>query len=146
MRYITGAIALGTALVLGSLATTAQAVAAPAQPARTGGLYAPTELVLTIGQGDSRASATALRAATLSCMPMASGSHPYAKAACGQLHAASGDFTKVTGLASERICNKMWDPIVVTADGVWQGRRVTFTHTFANNCEMTYGKGSVFEF
>ncbi|ANZ19570.1 subtilase-type protease inhibitor [Streptomyces noursei] len=146
MRHITGAIALGAALVLGALSTTAHAAAAPAQPARTGGLYAPTEMVLTIGQGDSRATTTSLRAATLSCMPTASGSHPYAKAACAQLRTASGDFNKVTEVASERICNKIWAPVVVTADGVWQGRRIAYTHVFANSCEMTDGKGSVFEF
>ncbi|WP_411124776.1 SSI family serine proteinase inhibitor [Streptomyces sp. x-19] len=146
MRYITGAVAIGAALVLGALSTTAQAAAAPAQPARTGGLYAPTEMVLTIGQGDSRASATALRAATLSCMPKAAGSHPYAQAACAQLRTVAGDFTKVTEAQGQRICNKIWAPIVVTADGVWQGRRVSYTHTFANSCEMTAGKSSVFEF
>lgn len=69
MRYITGAVALGAALVLGTLATTAHAVAAPAQPTRTGGLYAPTALVLTVSQGESRATATVQRAVTLSCMP-----------------------------------------------------------------------------
>ncbi|WP_438488741.1 subtilase-type protease inhibitor [Streptomyces sp. S186] len=146
MRYITGAVALGAALVLGALSTTAQAAAAPAQPARTGGLYAPTEMVLTIGQGDSRATTTSLRAATLSCMPTASGSHPYAKAACAQLRSVAGDFTKVTDAAGQRICNKIWDPIVVTADGVWQGRRISYTHVFANSCEMAGGKDMVFEF
>ncbi|KUL33892.1 protease inhibitor protein [Streptomyces sp. NRRL F-4489] len=148
MRYITGAVALGTALVLGSLATTAQAAAAPAQPARTGGLYAPTELVLTVGSGESRATATVERAVTLSCMPVPSGSHPMARAACTQLRAVSGDFNAVTAgaAASDRLCTKEWNPVLVTADGVWQGRRVAYTHTFANPCEMTDGKGTVFEF
>ncbi|MCK7623196.1 subtilase-type protease inhibitor [Streptomyces sp. RS10V-4] len=148
MRYITGAIALGSALVLGSLAPTAQAVAAPAQPARTGGLYAPTELVLTVGRGESRATATVERAVTLSCMPVAAGSHPMARAACTQLRTVSGDFNAVTeaAAANDRVCTKEWDPVVVTADGVWQGRRVSYTHTFANPCAMTGGKGAVFEF
>ncbi|GGU85036.1 subtilase-type protease inhibitor [Streptomyces albospinus] len=145
MRYITGAIALGAALVLGSLATTAQAATAPVQPARTGGLYAQSELVLTVGQGASRATATELRAATLSCMPGASGTHPYAQAACTQLRAASGDFTEVAETESGRICPKIWDPVVVTADGVWQGRRVSYTHVFPNACEMA-DHDTVFEF
>ncbi|GAU66303.1 putative subtilase-type protease inhibitor [Streptomyces sp. NBRC 110611] len=146
MRYITGAIALGTALVLGALATTAQAVAAPAQPGRSGGLYAPTELVLTVGQGESRATATVQRAVTLSCAPTATGSHPAPKAACTQLRAVSGDFDKVTNTVSERVCTKEWAPILVTADGVWQGKRVSYTYTFANACTMTGGSGSVFLF
>ncbi|MEU9123054.1 subtilase-type protease inhibitor [Streptomyces sp. NPDC048506] len=146
MRYITGAIALGTALVLGTLATTAQAAAAPAQPARSGGLYAPTELVLTVGQGESRATATVQRAVTLSCTPVATGSHPNPRGACAELRAAAGDFGTVTSTVSDRLCTKEWAPIVVTADGVWQGKRVSYTYTFANACTMAGGSGSVFEF
>ncbi|TJZ43460.1 protease inhibitor protein [Streptomyces piniterrae] len=146
MRYITGGIALGAALVLGTLATTAQATAAPAQPSRSGGLYAQSELVLTVGHGDSRATSTIERAATLSCRPTATGSHPAPRAACAQLRAASGDFGKVTGVVSNRVCTKEWNPIVVTADGVWEGRRVSYTYTFANSCAMNDGKGLVFEF
>ncbi|MEW1655382.1 MULTISPECIES: subtilase-type protease inhibitor [unclassified Streptomyces] len=148
MRYITGAVALGAALVLGSLSTTAQAVAASAQPARSGGLYAPSELVLTVGRGETRATATVERAVTLTCMPKASGSHPAPRAACDQLRSVAGDFGAVTkgAATSERLCTKEWAPVVVTADGVWQGRRVSYTYTFANTCAMTDGKGSVFEF
>ncbi|MFJ6751171.1 MULTISPECIES: subtilase-type protease inhibitor [unclassified Streptomyces] len=146
MRYITGGIALGAALVLGALATTAQAAAAPAQPARTGGLYAPTALVLTVGQGAGRADATVQRAVTLSCTPGGAGSHPNPKAACAQLRAVSGEFSEVTGSPDGRLCTKEWNPLVVTADGVWQGRRVSYTHTFANPCELTGGQGAVFEF
>ncbi|MEU5211454.1 subtilase-type protease inhibitor [Streptomyces sp. NPDC020742] len=145
MRYTTGAIALGAALVLGTLATTAQAAATPA-PARSGGLYAPTELVLTVGQGESRATATVQRAVTLSCMPKAAGSHPNAMAACGQLRAVAGDFAAVTNSPSQRVCTKEWAPVVVTADGVWQGKRVSYSYTFANACQMNAGGGSVFVF
>ncbi|MFG2136945.1 subtilase-type protease inhibitor [Streptomyces sp. NPDC048650] len=146
MRYISGAIALGAALVLGSLATTAQAATTPAQPLRSGGLYAPTELVLTVGQGEDRATATVERAVTLSCMPRATGSHPSPKAACTQLRSVAGDFNAVTGTVTERLCTKEWNPVVVTADGVWQGRRVSYTYTFANACTMNATQGSVFRF
>ncbi|MFI6764419.1 subtilase-type protease inhibitor [Streptomyces sp. NPDC050355] len=146
MRYITGAVAFGAALVLGTLATTAQAAAAPAQPARSGGLYAPSELVLTVGQGESRATATVQRAVTLSCTPVATGSHPTAKAACAQLRAVAGDFGAVVNTTSGRVCTKEWAPVVVTADGVWQGKRVSYTYTFANSCAMNAGSGSVFVF
>ncbi|GFE17868.1 subtilase-type protease inhibitor [Streptomyces glebosus] len=146
MRYITGAVALGAALVLGTLATTAHAVAAPAQPARTGGLYAPTALVLTAGQGESRATATVQRAVTLSCMPGATGSHPNPKAACAELRTVAGDFNAVTTAPSDRLCTREWNPFVVTADGVWQGKRVSYTYTFANSCAMADGIGAVFDF
>ena len=146
MRYITGAVALGAALVLGGLATSAQAVAAPAQSGRSGGLYAPSELVLTVGQGASRANATVQRAVTLTCMPKAGGSHPNPIAACDQLRTVAGDFNAVTAAPSQRLCTKEWAPIVVTADGVWQGKRVSYSYTFANPCAMTDGRGSVFDF
>ncbi|AJT68050.1 subtilase-type protease inhibitor [Streptomyces chattanoogensis] len=146
MRYIPGALALGAALVLGSLATTAQAADTPAQTFRSGGLYAPTELVMTVGQGETRETATVERAVTLSCTPRATGSHPNPQAACAQLRSLSGDFTAVTGATTQRVCTKEWDPIVVTADGVWQGRRVSYTYTFANSCTMMDGQGSVFRF
>ncbi|MEW2439317.1 subtilase-type protease inhibitor [Streptomyces caniferus] len=145
MRYITGAVALGAALVLGTLATTAQA-AAQAQPARSGGLYAPTELVLTVGQGESRATATVQRAVTLSCMPGARGSHPDPQAACTQLRAVAGDFNAVTATPSDRLCTKEWNPFVVTADGVWQGKRVSYSYTFANACAMNNDLDAVFAF
>ncbi|AOP46628.1 subtilase-type protease inhibitor [Streptomyces lydicus] len=144
MRYTTGAVALGAALVLGTLATTAQA-AAPAQPSRSGGLYAPTELVLTVGQGESRATTTVQRAVTLSCTPVATGSHPDSKTACTQLRAVAGDFNAVADAPSQRLCTKEWAPVTVTVDGVWQGKRVSYTHTFANSCMMT-GSSSVFDF
>ncbi|ARF54611.1 subtilase-type protease inhibitor [Streptomyces gilvosporeus] len=146
MRYISGALALGAALVLGSLATTAQAADAPVHSIRSGGLYAPTELVLTVGQGETRATATVERAVTLSCMPGATGSHPNPKAACAQLRSASGDFAKVTGTGTERLCTKIWNPVVVTADGVWEGRRVSYTYTYANSCMMNAAQQSVFRF
>ncbi|MCB5909862.1 subtilase-type protease inhibitor [Streptomyces pinistramenti] len=150
MRYITGGIALGAALVLGALATTAQAATTPAtaaaQSARTGGLYAPSALVLTVGQGESRASATVERAVTLTCAPAPGGTHPVARAACGQLRTVAGDFDQVTGAESTRVCTKEWAPVVVTADGVWQGHRVSYAHTFPNSCAMRDGAGAVFEF
>ncbi|WP_310717617.1 subtilase-type protease inhibitor [Streptomyces lydicus] len=144
MRYTTGAVALGAALVLGTLATSAQA-AAPAQPSRSGGLYAPTELVLTMGQGESRATTTVQRAVTLSCTPVATGSHPDPKSACAELRAVAGDFNAVTSAPSQRLCTKEWAPVLVTADGVWQGKRVSYTYTFANSCMMA-GSSSVFQF
>lgn len=146
MRYITGGIALGTALVLGALAGTAQAATAPARPAGTTGLFAPTALVMTVAKGETRADAAVLRAVTLSCAPTATGSHPSPRAACAQLQEVSGEFDKVTAAGSDRVCTKEWDPVVVTADGVWQGRRVSYTHTFANSCDLGAGQGSVFSF
>ncbi|MET9294638.1 subtilase-type protease inhibitor [Streptomyces sp. NPDC003077] len=157
MRYILGGITLGAALVAGGLAaTTAQAQpTSSTQPtqtvrateqARPMSLYAPSALVLTVGPGESAATTTAQRAVTLTCAPTPSGTHPDPRGACNELRALKGDFTAVTHAPSDRVCTKEWAPITVTAQGVWEGNRVSYEHTFANACAMIDGKGRVFEF
>ncbi len=36
--------------------------------------------------------------------------------------------------------------MVVTVDGVWQGRRLSYERTFANECVKNAGRTSVFTF
>ncbi|MEV6396927.1 subtilase-type protease inhibitor [Streptomyces sp. NPDC051907] len=141
MRFITGGITLGIAISLGGLATTAGA-----QPAQPQSLYAPSALVLTVGKGADAATATVQRAVTLNCTPTPSGTHPDPAGACSELRAAQGNFAIVTEAPSNRVCTREWNPITVTADGVWDGRRVSYEHTFGNPCAMTDGKGRTFSF
>ncbi|MFG2650531.1 subtilase-type protease inhibitor [Streptomyces sp. NPDC048436] len=135
MRYFlktVGATAVVAACVMSAAAGTAQA-----QPkAAAASLYAPSSLVLAVGQGEDAATATMLRAVTLTCMPKASGSHPSPSAACAELRAADGDFAQLVGSPSGMACTKEWKPVVVSVDGVWQGRRVAWSKTFGNSCEM----------
>ncbi|MER6127815.1 protease inhibitor [Streptomyces sp. NPDC001795] len=123
---------------------TGSALAAPnAAPAS---LYAPSALVLTVGHGETAALATPQRAVTLTCAPTASGSHPAAADACAELRAAGGDFEALLSIREGALCTKQYDPVVVTAEGVWQGKRVAFEHTFGNQCvKNSYGT-SVFAF
>ncbi|MEU1041903.1 protease inhibitor [Streptomyces sp. NPDC005551] len=108
-------------------------------------LYAPSALVLTVGHGDSAATLTPERAVTLSCAPTASGTHPAAVRACSELRAAGGDFDALDARDGV-MCTKQFDPVVVTVDGVWQGRRVSYERTFANECvKNSYGT-NVFAF
>jgi hypothetical protein len=118
------------------------ALAAPAAPAS---LYAPSTLVLTVGHGDSVASATPERAVTLDCAPAPSGTHPAAAEACAELRGVRGDFTALTA-GNDVLCVKIWKPVVVTAQGVWQGKRVSHEITFANECVKNASTTSVFEF
>ncbi|MGW1882308.1 subtilase-type protease inhibitor [Streptomyces sp. NPDC001970] len=133
MRYIVstfGATASAAALLL---AVGGAAHAAP--PAQPAGLYPPSALVLTVGKGDQAATATAERAVTLSCAPTPGGTHPSPKAACKELNAVDGEF----GLLSRAVggpCTRQWDPVTITADGVWQGKRVSWSATYGNACEM----------
>ncbi|MGW7256739.1 subtilase-type protease inhibitor [Streptomyces sp. NPDC054834] len=121
---------------------TGAAVAAPGSAPSS--LYAPSALVLTIGHGESALTATPERAVTLSCAPTASGTHPAAPQACADLRGAGGDLNSLKS-RDDVFCTKLYDPVVVTVEGVWQGKRVSYEHTFGNACvKDTYG--SVFAF
>ncbi|MCS0634909.1 subtilase-type protease inhibitor [Streptomyces sp. LP05-1] len=129
----------------GALATAvAPATAAPAP--RTESLYAPSALVLTVARGETAAAATPLRAVTLVCSPGAGGSHPDPKAACAELKAVDGEFRALGDQNNGRPCVKIYDPVVVTAQGVWDGRRVQFERTFSNSCVMQAEGTSVYSF
>ncbi|MFJ5152064.1 subtilase-type protease inhibitor [Streptomyces sp. NPDC088353] len=137
------------AVTLGLTATavcgplTAPALAGPAPAAA--GLHAPSALVLTVGHGVGAANAVPERAVTLSCAPTSFGTHPAATEACAELRGADGDFAALT--ADDRVaCTREYNPVVVTAQGVWQGRRVSYERTYANECVKNASMTSVFAF
>ncbi|MEU7034788.1 MULTISPECIES: SSI family serine proteinase inhibitor [unclassified Streptomyces] len=150
MRYalrntaFTTALATGLALV-GVAATSGSAQAEPAAPA---GLYPPSALVLTIGKGEDAATATIDRAVTLSCAPTPTGTHPAPEAACAELDALDGDFAQLSRMDNSIPCLHVWDPVTVTGEGVWRGKRVTWSATYGNTCEMNVGmsRSTVFAF
>ncbi|MET8809384.1 protease inhibitor [Streptomyces sp. NPDC004546] len=135
------ALGLTAAAVCGPL--TGAAVAAPG--AAPSSLYAPSALVLTTGHGNDAATATPERAVTLTCAPTASGTHPAAAAACAELRGTGGDFDALKP-AGDVWCNKLYDPVVVTVEGVWQGKRVSYERTFGNTCVRDSVGGGVFAF
>ncbi|MGW5293311.1 subtilase-type protease inhibitor [Streptomyces bacillaris] len=120
------------ALALSGLAATS-AHAAPAKPAS---LYAPSALVLTVAQGEDPLTATVKRAVTLTCAPSAEGTHPAPEAACAELDSVGGQFTALARTSPDRMCTRQWDPVVITAHGVWHGQRVAFSTTYGNACEL----------
>ncbi|MFD3923907.1 subtilase-type protease inhibitor [Streptomyces sp. NPDC058595] len=175
MRSIARAAACGAVLALSSLSFAGTAGAAlPAGGAPTGGagaseastgepaiggvrvpagttpgggsLYAPSALVLTVTDGADHKTGTVRRAVTLSCAPAPSGSHPDAVTACAELKKNSAKFDAITTSATNRVCTKEWEPVTVTADGAWEGRRVNYAHTFSNSCALDGGRGTVFTF
>ncbi|WP_431780456.1 subtilase-type protease inhibitor [Streptomyces chumphonensis] len=114
------------------------------QPSQPTPLPAPSALTLTIAHGDSAATTTPERAVTLSCAPDA-GTHPDAASACTQLAAANGDFTALP-TNPDRFCPMVYDPVVVTAEGVWKGQRVSFERTYGNTCVLSAEDHTVFAF
>ncbi|WP_030777551.1 subtilase-type protease inhibitor [Streptomyces sp. NRRL S-920] len=134
---IAGAAASAAACVLAATPGTAQAEAPGPQS-----LYAPSALVLTVGQGEDANSAAIERAVTLICAPRPAGSHPSPAAACAELTRADGEFANLVNKnTSDIICTKEWRPVTVTANGVWNGKRVSWSATFSNRCMMKAGLG-----
>ncbi|MBD0839634.1 MULTISPECIES: protease inhibitor [unclassified Streptomyces] len=120
--------------------------AAPAAPvAAPASLYAPSALVLTVAHGESAALVRPERAVTLSCAPTPTGTHPAAAEACAELRATQGDFDALEGIEGV-MCTREYDPVVVTAEGVWQGRRVSYERVFSNECMQISLGASVFAF
>ncbi|MEV7571283.1 subtilase-type protease inhibitor [Streptomyces tanashiensis] len=119
--------------------------------ARTDSLYTPSAVVLSIGKGADAASATVLRAVTLSCAPSAAGTHPAPEDACAELRATSPGGAFEGLLASpdpDRMCPQHFDPVVINVDGVWEGSRTSWQYTFTNACAMdaTLNGGVAFAF
>ncbi|GAA2498130.1 subtilase-type protease inhibitor [Streptomyces gobitricini] len=133
---------LATAGVLGPMTASGAAAEAAAPEPR---LYAPSALVLTVAQGEDAATAAPLRAVTLTCTPTAGGTHPASQKACEELRSVEGKFHQL-GDEENRPCIKIYDPVVVTAQGTWEGRRVNFEHTYANSCIMQVESSGVFSF
>ncbi|MET9800432.1 subtilase-type protease inhibitor [Streptomyces sp. NPDC006368] len=133
--------AVSAATLLGLACATGVAEARPAS------LYAPSAVVLTVTQGEDET--TVVRASTLSCAPTAQGTHPDPEAACAALAATAGTLDALLAAPdSNRACPMHYDPVTVTADGVWQGRRISWKHTFSNTCAMsvTFNGNPVFAF
>ncbi|MGK5497937.1 subtilase-type protease inhibitor [Streptomyces sp. URMC 125] len=148
MRYAIKGLGLSAALsaVLLAGAAGAAATAAPAAPEGAGGLYAPSALVLTVGKGEDPATATVERAVVLNCSPAPGGDHPAPEQACAELRSVDGEFASLIEDGGDRFCPMVWDPVTVTADGVWDGRRISYSHTFPNSCVLAGATDRVFVF
>ncbi|MER6635030.1 subtilase-type protease inhibitor [Streptomyces microflavus] len=131
-RHAIFATIAASTLVFGGLAATS----AHAAPAKAESLYAPSALVLTVAQGEDPLTATVQRAVTLTCAPSVEGTHPAPEAACKELESVGGRFTQLARTTPDRMCTRQWNPVVITAHGVWHGKRVTFSTTYGNACEL----------
>lgn len=148
MRKTTGAIGgLGAALAMSAALGLGASGTAHAAPATPKSLYPPSALVLSIGYGDDASSVAVQRAVTLSCQPTPTGTHPAPARACAELRAVNGEFQALTETSEPgRMCTKEWRPVTVTAEGVWDGQRISYAHTFANNCLKNAAATELYEF
>ncbi|MFJ3230884.1 subtilase-type protease inhibitor [Streptomyces sp. NPDC086787] len=133
-------LGLAAAAVCGPL--TGASVASP--PSAPASLYAPSALVLTTGHGADIATVTPERAVILNCAPSASGTHPAAPLACAELRSVGGNLDALTARNTQ--CTKEYNPVLITVQGVWQGKRVSYERTFGNECVKNSFGTSVFAF
>ncbi|MFB9615816.1 SSI family serine proteinase inhibitor [Kutzneria kofuensis] len=87
------------------------------------------------------------QARTLRCDPVG-GDHPHGEAACRDITAAAGDFDRLPGDAAKGVCgagSDLYDPVTVSATGVWDGVTVDYRKTFPNQCKLRLRTGSVFD-
>ncbi|MEU3403292.1 subtilase-type protease inhibitor [Streptomyces sp. NPDC006670] len=145
MRSITRSLGLASgAMALTALTALAGTGAADAAPAGTQSLYAPSALVVSVTAGQDAAGGTVLRAVTLVCAPRPGGTHPSPAAACAELKANSGSLDALAAPRPDAACTREWNPVTVTADGVWQGKRMSYTYTFGNPCGLRSSTGVLF--
>ncbi|WP_314174030.1 subtilase-type protease inhibitor [Streptomyces winkii] len=138
---------LGTAAALAVGCVMGVGGVAHADSVEADSLYAPSALVLTVGKGPDVATAAVQRAVVLNCAPKPSGTHPAADRACAEVRGVDGRFEQLAEAGAPGMtCTRIWDPVVVTADGVWKGQRVSWQHTYANSCTLEKSGGSVFAF
>ncbi|MEV0680666.1 SSI family serine proteinase inhibitor [Actinosynnema sp. NPDC050436] len=79
----------------------------------------------------------------LTCAP-AGGGHPRAAVVCEALGPVGG---QVSDLADgNAVCTLQYDPVTVTAAGVWRGEPREFTAEYANPCLLHADTGPVFSF
>ena len=96
-------------------------------------------LYLTATRGDLRSGGT--HRTLLLCDPPLG--HAHAAQACEELRAAEGDVARIPA-KPDVLCPMIYAPVTVSARGEWSGRRVDYTHTFANSCVMGAETGAVF--
>jgi Subtilisin inhibitor-like len=125
IRTILALTAAATALLGGSAAA-----APPAQPR--------TDLTLAY-----MAEAGYATAVTLRCDPPG-GAHPEPSAACRALRTVGG---RPSRLKPARImCTMIYAPITAQITGRWRGKKISWSKTYGNTCEMTRATGVLFRF
>ncbi|MBY8858525.1 subtilase-type protease inhibitor [Nocardia sp. CA2R105] len=127
------------AVTAAAVAGLAAVTAAPAQARPTD--LPPTVLLLSVSQNHASVPHTVL----LTCSPISTGNHPQSAAACDELEAAGGDFDNLRGEAL-RFCPMIYDPVTLSADGIWHGIRVSFRQTYPNACQAGDRSSHVFAF
>jgi hypothetical protein len=136
-RAATSAAAVG--LSLGSFGILSAVAAQAAPPAPDQQQPGPVSmLLLSVAPRGGPVSS-----AVLTCNPPG-GLHPSPAAACADIAAARGDFTRLPGDDDVDVCPEVYQPVVASTFGFWEGRLMWFNHTYGNMCELYAATGPVF--
>jgi hypothetical protein len=117
------------------------AVAVPLAVGQSYAEYVQLTAVTSVGDKQRR------QTRSLRCDPV-EGDHPHAQAACRDITAAAGDFDRLPGDFPKGVCGAglaLYDPVTVTATGVWDEVTVDYRKTFANQCKLRLYTGLVFD-
>ncbi|MFG1877518.1 SSI family serine proteinase inhibitor [Sphaerisporangium sp. NPDC049003] len=146
-------VSLGVALSVGVTAPPAGAGAVsiprpfPGGPAAHSAAWHPVRgisraLLLTIAKGETATPSD--RVVLLQCASPG-GTHPRATEACRLLEPVKGDLGDLK-ISSDTACAKRYEPMTVSASGMWDGHHLYFERTFGNPCELRAYTGAVFNF
>ncbi|MEU4832041.1 SSI family serine proteinase inhibitor [Streptosporangium sp. NPDC023615] len=111
-----------------------------ASPARTGGAAVNRALVLAISQGPVISPTN--RVVVLQCAPLGGGTHPRTRNACASLLPVNGDVGKFKP-STKTFCPLIYDPVTMSAVGVWDGRFALSSQTFSNSCLLRATLGEI---
>ncbi|MFI6508398.1 SSI family serine proteinase inhibitor [Streptosporangium sp. NPDC050855] len=116
----------------------------PSDPAeRRGGstgLVLGRAVVLSINQGATISPTT--RVVVLQCTPIRGGTHPKSQNACAALIRVNGDVGKIKP-STKAFCPLIYDPVTISAGGIWDGRFYVSSQTFSNNCLLRSSLGDI---
>ena len=132
MIRTTVAAAAAVAAVVAAPANGADAVAAD------GPLRARTDLTLAYMAEAGYATAVALR-----CDPPG-GAHPNPTAACRTLRTVGGRPARIE--PARTMCTMIYAPITAQITGKWRGKKLSWSKTYGNPCEMNRATGVLFRF
>ena len=118
--------------------TTAAAVLLGGAAAAAGAARPRTELTLAY-----MAEAGYATAVTLRCNPPG-GAHPKPAAACHTLRTVEGRPARLK--PARMMCTMIYAPITAQIAGRWRGKKVSWSKTYGNTCEMTRATGVLFRF
>ncbi|NUS72716.1 MAG: protease inhibitor [Corynebacteriales bacterium] len=125
--------ALAGSALLATLATLALAFTGPAQADDN-----DKKLALTVSRLGG------MSGTSLECPADSRAHHPHAAQACEALDAAGGDFDQLQH--QDSACVLLFDPITVTARGIYNQRVIQWQHTYGNECQMRAATGEMFVF